>query len=165
MNENKKSAKRYHQSVITALKQKVNDMKDSAYSGLYSEIAYMIGISVIMIDNFFPPEKTKANCFWKLILIAVSIFCMFYFARKVKTVNEVEKEKKFWPIFFIQWATGLGYINMPVALIAILVTFDKGKAWTLFMIGAVVILTGLTLIEALEKTSKILKKENDCKRK
>ena len=46
---------------------------------------------------------------------------------------------------------------MPVALIAILVTFDKGKAWTLFMIGAVVILTGLTLIEALEKTSKILK--------
>ena len=157
MNENKKSAKRYHQSVITALKQKVNDMKDSAYSGLYSEIAYMIGISVIMIDNFFPPGK--------LILIAVSIFCMFYFARKVKTVNEVEKEKKFWPIFFIQWATGLGYINMPVALIAILVTFDKGKAWTLFMIGAVVILTGLTLIEALEKTSKILKKENDCKRK
>ena len=51
MNENKKSAKRYHQSVITALKQKVNDMKDSAYSGLYSEIAYIIGISVIMIDN------------------------------------------------------------------------------------------------------------------
>lgn len=59
MNENKKSAKRYHQSVITALKQKVNDMKDSAYSGLYSEIAYIIGISVIMIDNFFRRRKRK----------------------------------------------------------------------------------------------------------
>ena len=37
MNGNKKSAKQYHQSVITALEKKVNDMKDSAYSGLYSE--------------------------------------------------------------------------------------------------------------------------------
>ena len=37
MNENKKSAKRYHQFMITALKKKVNDMKDSAYSGLYSD--------------------------------------------------------------------------------------------------------------------------------
>ena len=36
MNGNKKSAKQYHQSVITALEKKVNDMKDSAYSGLYS---------------------------------------------------------------------------------------------------------------------------------
>lgn len=33
MNRNKKSAKQYHQSVITALEKKVNDMKDSAYSG------------------------------------------------------------------------------------------------------------------------------------
>ena len=130
MNENKKSAKRYHQFMITALKKKVNDMKDSAYSGLYSEIAFIIGIAVIMIDTFFPPEETKANCVWKIILIAVSIVCMFYFAKKVKTVNEVEEEKKFWPNFFIQWATSLGYINMPVAMIAILVTFDKGKAWT-----------------------------------
>lgn len=48
---------------------------------------------------------------------------------------------------------------MPVAAIAILVTFDKGKAWTLFMMGVAVILTGLTLIEALVKTSKILKKK------
>ena len=95
MNGNKKSAKQYHQSVITALKQKVNEMKDSAYSGLYSEIAYIIGISVIMIDTFFPPEETKANCVWKIILIAVSIVCMLYFAKKVKTVNEVEEEKKF----------------------------------------------------------------------
>ena len=132
-------------------------MKDSAYSGLYSEMAYIIGISVIMIGTFFPLEKTKDNCSWKIILIAVSIFCMFYFARKVKTVNEVEKEKKFWLNFFIQWATSLGYINMLVVLIAILVTFDNGKAWTLFMIGTAVILTGLTLIEALEKTSKISK--------
>ena len=116
MNGNKKSAKQYHQSVITALEKKVNDM------------------------------------------IAVSIVCMLYFAKKVKTVNEVEEEKKFWPNFFIQWATSLGYINMPVAVIAILVTFDKGKAWTLFMMGVAVILTGLTLIEALVKTSKILKK-------
>ena len=46
---------------------------------------------------------------------------------------------------------------MPVAVIAILVTFDKGKAWTLFMMGVAVILTGLTLIEALVKTSKIVK--------
>ena len=45
MNENKKSAKRYHQFMITALKKKVNDMKDSAYSGLYSEIAFIIGNS------------------------------------------------------------------------------------------------------------------------
>lgn len=52
----------------------------------------------------------------------------------------------------------LGYINMPVAMIAILVTFDKGKAWTLFMMGVAVILTGLTLIEALVKTSKIVKR-------
>lgn len=80
--EDKKSAKRYHQSVITALKQKVNDMEDSAYSGLYSEIAYIIGISVIMIDYFFPPEKTKVNTFWKVILIVVSIVCMYYFAKK-----------------------------------------------------------------------------------
>lgn len=58
---------------------------------------------------------------------------------------------------YIQWATSLGYINMPVAVIAILVTFDKGKAWTLFMMGVAVILTGLTLIEALVKTSKIVK--------
>ena len=159
MNGNKKSAKQYHQSVITALEKKVNDMKDSAYSGLYSEIA------VIMIDTFFPPEETKVNCVWKIILIAVSIVCMLYFAKKVKTVNEVEEEKKFWPNFFIQWATSLGYINMPVAVIAILVTFDKGKAWTLFMMGVAVILTGLTLIEALVKTSKILKKENVGKRK
>lgn len=165
MNENKKSAKKYHQSIITALEKKVNDMKDSAYSGLYSEIAFIIGIAVIMIDTFFPSEKTEANCFLKIILIAISVFCMFYFARKVKTVNEVEEEKKFWPNFFIQWATSLGYINMPVAMIAILVTFDKGKAWTLFMMGVAVILTGLTLIEALVKTSKILKKENVGKRK
>lgn len=54
---------------------------------------------------------------------------------------------------------------MPVAMIAILITFDKGKAWTLFMMGVAVILTGLTLIEALVKTSKILKKENVGKRK
>ena len=47
---------------------------------------------------------------------------------------------------------------MPVAVIAILVTFDKGKAWTLFMMGVAVILTGLTLIEALVKTSKNFKK-------
>lgn len=140
-------------------------MKDSAYSGLYSEIAFIIGIAVIMIDTFFPPEETKVNCVWKIILIAVSIVCMLYFAKKVKTVNEVEEEKKFWPNFFIQWATSLGYINMPVAVIAILVTFDKGKAWTLFMMGVAVILTGLTLIEALVKTSKILKKENVGKRK
>lgn len=168
MNGNKKSAKQYHQSVITALEKKVNDMKDSAYSGLYSEIAFIIGIAVIMIDTFFPPEETKVNCVWKIILIAVSIVsivCMLYFAKKVKTVNEVEEEKKFWPNFFIQWATSLGYINMPVAVIAILVTFDKGKAWTLFMMGVAVILTGLTLIEALVKTSKILKKENVGKRK
>ena len=165
MNRNKKSAKQYHQSVITALEKKVNDMKDSAYSGLYSEIAFIIGIAVIMIDTFFPPEETKVNCVWKIILIAVSIVCMLYFAKKVKTVNEVEEEKKFWPNFFIQWATSLGYINMPVAMIAILVTFDKGKAWTLFMMGVAVILTGLTLIEALVKTSKILKKENVGKRK
>ena len=83
----------------------------------------------------------------------------------MNAVNEVEEEKKFWPNFFIQWATSLGYINMPVAVIAILVTFDKGKAWTLFMMGVAVILTGLTLIEALVKTSKILKKENVGKRK
>ena len=138
---------------------------DNDYSGLYSEIAFIIGIAVIMIDTFFPPEETNANCVWKIILIAVSIVCMFYFAKKVKTVNEVEEEKKFWPNFFIQWATSLGYINMPVAMIAILVTFDKGKAWTLFMMGVAVILTGLTLIEALVKTSKILKKENVGKRK
>lgn len=116
MNENKKSAKWYHQFMITALKKKVNDMKDSAYSGLYSEIAFIIGIAVIMIDTFFPPEETNANCVWKIILIAVSIVCMFYFAKKVKTVNEVEEEKKFWPNFFIQWATSLGYINMPVLI-------------------------------------------------
>lgn len=107
MNGNKKSAKQYHQSVITALEKKVNDMKDSAYSGLYSEIAFIIGIAVIMIDTFFPPEETKVNCVWKIILIAVSIVCMLYFAKKVKTVNEVEEEKKFWPNFFIQWATSL----------------------------------------------------------
>lgn len=165
MNKNKKSAKQYHQSIITALEKKVNDMKDSAYSGLYSEIAFIIGIAVIMIDTFFPSEKTEANCVLKIILIAISVFCMFYFARKVKTVNEVEEEKKFWPNFFIQWATGLGYINMPVAVIAILITFDKVKAWTLFMMGVAVILTGLTLIDALVKTSKILKKENVGKRK
>ena len=74
MNENKKSAKWYHQFMITALKKKVNDMKDSAYSGLYSEIAFIIGIAVIMIDTFFPPEETNANCVWKIILIAVSIW-------------------------------------------------------------------------------------------
>ena len=134
-------------------------MKDSAYSGLYSEIAFIIGISVIMIDTFFPPEKTKANCFLKIILIAISVFCMFYFARKVKTVNEVEEEKKFWPNFFIQWAIGLGYINMPVALIAILVTFSKDNVWTFVMIWAAIILTVLTLIEALGKTFKIKKNE------
>lgn len=83
MNENKKSAKRYHQFMITALKKKVNDMKDSAYSGLYSEIAFIIGIAVIMIDTFFPPEETKANCVWKIILIAVSIVCMFYCKRLI----------------------------------------------------------------------------------
>lgn len=53
MNRNKKSAKQYHQSVITALEKKVNDMKDSAYSGLYSEIAFIIGIAVIMIDALY----------------------------------------------------------------------------------------------------------------
>lgn len=165
MNGNKKSAKQYHQSVITVLEKKVNDMKDSAYSGLYSEIAFIIGIAVIMIDTFFPPEETKVNCVWKIILIAVSIVCMLYFAKKVKTVNEVEEEKKFWPNFFIQWATGLGYINMPVAVIAILVTLNKDNVWTCIMIGVAVILTGLTFIEALVKTSKIKKKENVGKRK
>lgn len=45
MNENKKSAKRYHQSVITALKQKVNDMKDSAYSGCIVNSVYNWNIS------------------------------------------------------------------------------------------------------------------------
>lgn len=164
MNGNKKSAKQYHQSVITALEKKVNDMKDSAYSGLYSEIAFIIGIAVIMIDTFFPPEETKANCVWKIILIAVSIVCMFYFAKKVKTVNEVEEEKKFWPNFFIQWATGLGYINMSVAVIAILVTLNKDNVWTCIMIGFAIILTGLTLIDAIVKTFKI-KKENVGKRK
>ena len=164
MNKNKKSAKQYHQSIITALEKKVNDMKDSAYSGLYSEIAFIIGIAVIMIDTFFPPEETKVNCVWKIILIAVSIVCMFYFAKKVKTVNEVEEEKKFWPNFFIQWATGLGYINMPVAVIAILVTLNKDNVWTCIMIGFAIILTGLTLIDAIVKTFKI-KKENVGKRK
>ena len=157
MNENKKSAKQYHRFIITALEKKVNDMKDSAYSGLYSEIAYIIGISVIMIDTFFPSEKTEANCFLKIILIAISVFCMFYFARKVKTMNEVEEDKKFWPNFFIQWATGLGYINMPVAVIAILVTLIKDNVRTVILIGVAVILTALTLIEAFVKTSKILK--------
>lgn len=165
MNENKKSAKKYHQFIITALEKKVNDMKDSAYSGLYSEIAFIIGIAVIMIDTFFPPEETKANCVWKIILIVVSIGCMIYFAKKVQTVNEVEEDKKFWPNFFIQWATGLGYINMPVALIAILVTLNKDNACTVIMIGFAIILTALTLIAALVKTSKILKKENVGKRK
>ena len=164
MNENKKSAKKYHQFIITALEKKVNDMKDSAYSGLYSEIAFIIGIAVIMIDTFFPPEETKVNCVWKIILIAVSIVCMLYFAKKVKTVNEVEEEKKFWPNFFIQWATGLGYINMPVAVIAILVTLNKDNVWTCIMIGFAIILTGLTLIDAIVKTFKI-KKENVGKRK
>ena len=69
MNKNKKSAKQYHQSIITALEKKVNDMKDSAYSGLYSEIAFIIGIAVIMIDTFFPSEKTEANCVLKIILM------------------------------------------------------------------------------------------------
>ena len=164
MNENKKSAKKYHQFIITALEKKVNDMKDSAYSGLYSEIAFIIGIAVIMIDTFFPPEETKVNCVWKIILIAVSIVCMLYFAKKVQTVNEVEEEKKFWPNFFIQWATGLGYINMPVAVIAILVTLNKDNVWTCIMIGFAIILTGLTLIDAIVKTFKI-KKENVGKRK
>ena len=81
-------------------------MKDSAYSGLYSEIAFIIGIAVIMIDTFFPSEKTEANCFLKIILIAISVFCMFYFARKVKTVNEVEEEKKFWPNFLFNGQQG-----------------------------------------------------------
>lgn len=89
---------------------------------------------------------------------------MFYFAKKVKTVNEVEEEKKFWPNFFIQWATGLGYINMPVAVIAILVTLNKDNVWTCIMIGFAIILTGLTLIDAIVKTFKI-KKENVGKRK
>lgn len=95
-------------------------------------------------------ENNTDSCIYSLYAL---------FRQKVKTVNEVEEEKKFWPNFFIQWATSLGYINMPVAVIAILVTFDKGKAWTLFMMGVAVILTGLTLIEALVKTSKILKKK------
>lgn len=157
MNENKKSAKRYHQSIITTLKKKVNDMKDSAYSGLYSEIAFIIGIAVIMIDTFFPQEKTKVNGVCKVILILVSILCMLYFAKKVKTVNEVEAEKEFWPNFFIQWATGLGYINMPVAVIAILVTLNKDNVGTFVMIGIAIILTAFTFIEALVKTSKIVK--------
>lgn len=59
MNENKKSAKKYHQFIITALEKKVNDMKDSAYSGLYSEIAFIIGIAVIMIDTCFHQRKRK----------------------------------------------------------------------------------------------------------
>ena len=41
MNGNKKSAKQYHQSVITALEKKVNDMKDSAYSGLYLSLIHI----------------------------------------------------------------------------------------------------------------------------
>lgn len=61
--------------------------------------------------------------------------------------------------FFIQWATSLGYINMPVAMIAILVTLNKDNVWTCIMIGVAVILTGLTFIEALVKTSKIKKKK------
>ena len=83
MNENKKSAKRYHQFMITALKKKVNDMKDSAYSGLYSEIAFIIGIAVIMIDTFFPPEETKANCVWKIILIAIIATGIFIYPKLV----------------------------------------------------------------------------------
>lgn len=65
MNRNKKSAKQYHQSVITALEKKVNDMKDSAYSGLYSEIAFIIGIAVIMIDTFFHQRKRKLIVYGK----------------------------------------------------------------------------------------------------
>lgn len=90
---------------------------------------------------------------------------MLYFAKKVKTVNEVEAEKEFWPNFFIQWATSLGYINMPVAVIAILVTLNKDNVGTFVMLGIAIILTAFTFIEALVKTSKIIKKENDCKGK
>lgn len=159
MNENKKRAKKYHHTIVDDIKKKVNAIKDSAYSGLYSEIAFIIGISVIMIDTFFPPEETKANFVWKIILIAVSIVCMLYFTQKVKTVSEVKNGKKDLPYFFIQWATELGYINMPVAVIAILVTLNKDNVWTFTMIGVAAILTGLTLIDALIKTFKI-KKEN-----
>ena len=50
MNGNKKSAKQYHQSVITALEKKVNDMKDSAYSGLYSCLLYT---SIAVFTTYF----------------------------------------------------------------------------------------------------------------
>lgn len=101
-----------------------------------------------MINTFCQPEETKANFVWKITLIAVSIVCMLYFAPKVKN------GKKFLPNFFIQWVTELGYINMPVAVKAILVTLNKDNVWRFTMIGVAAILTGLTLIDALIKTHK-----------
>lgn len=54
---------------------------------------------------------------------------------------------------------------MPVAVIAILVTLNKDNVGTFVMLGIAIILTAFTFIEALVKTSKIIKKENDCKGK
>lgn len=101
-------------------------------------------------------ENNTDSCIYSLYAL---------FRQKSENSEWSGRREKVLAELFIQWATSLGYINMPVAVIAILVTFDKGKAWTLFMMGVAVILTGLTLIEALVKTSKILKKENVGKRK
>lgn len=143
MNGNKKSAKQYHQSVITALEKKVNDMKDSAYSGLYSEIAFIIGIAVIMIDTFFPPEETKVNCVWKIILIATVLVGMF-------TLDVYGLGYK----IFLAVETGIFITAGTLPLIVIVVFFSRTYVFSVLLciFYSVLNMSATALFDALPKT-------------
>lgn len=84
MNKNKKKAKQYERSK-SKLKNLINDAKNSAYSGVYSELAYVISIVCILIDNMFPKKIIG-----KPVLVVVALVSATLFHYEVKKISGVQ---------------------------------------------------------------------------
>lgn len=156
MNKNSKSIKKYLDLKAELLKEKVHNIRNSAYSGVFCELAYIMAILVIMIDKVFPEEEVEKNAISKIVLIVLSLVFMFYLCRKIKKTKEIEKETNIFVQFIIQAAVELGYMNMPVSVVAIILTFDTGVRMTVTLLLIIGLLTLLALIQAARRTSKLV---------
>ena len=114
MNKNKKNAKNYKQVQI-------NKIKDSAYSGLYSEIAYVASILVIIIDALFSDHAIISKIS-KFFLIIITFICIIFSRLKIQKIKDIEKGNKFFSAFLPQWTIEVGYWSPVVSCLAILVS-------------------------------------------
>lgn len=130
MNKNKKKAKQYKRS---KLKNLINDAKNSAYSGVYSELAYVSSIVCILIDNMFPKKIIG-----KLVLVVVALVSATLFHYEVKK-NKWSTNNRLL-IFFTQWATELGYLNMPVTVFSIVASL-MGKNYVVVVTCGIIVAT------------------------